>query len=227
MVPGSIQVLELGLSLSRSLFELDNARSPELMAVRDYIRESSEQIIKAIHTAVATIIDKIEQDHLELLVSRSQNLSSLVALNRLDQVMHYSMTLRESVDYAQNRFREGKTHWLGPYLAGNSVLLAALRLCDALSDAELDKFNQVVREARVTVLDYALDELVSKKPLPWVELAEFVDGRSTEVLPDRLKVALTRPDPKPETPPASSSCALLIAAGVSFAGGIAGLAYLL
>jgi hypothetical protein len=220
----TISILELGFTLSRSLLLMERREvSPELLTVRDYIHESTAAIQATINAATQKIIDKIEHDQLELLISRTQNLSSLVKLNRLDQVLHYSMTLRETVDYAQNRHREGKNQWLGPYLAGNSVLLAALRLCDALSFEDLERFDKFVAEARLEVLNQSLPALLESGRLPWVDIAKYVEGRSDEVIPKQIKSALAKVEKNKidaEIKPKADGCAVLLATSAALAGSV-------
>lgn len=165
----------------------------------ELIQNSASRIDTAIGDAVRTIIGKVEQDQLELLLSRTRNLSALIGMRRPDQALQYAWTLRESVDYAHNRLREEKLQWLGPYLAGNSIFLATLQYAGEHHQREVERFEQAVLDAKYRILDRSVPEMVVRgQRIPWPEISAFLRGADTSGLGAVLQL-LAPVSPAPST----------------------------
>jgi DNA polymerase elongation subunit (family B) len=75
----------------------------EAYQLRNLIANSTSSLKEAISIGIDKIIDKIEQDKLEELISRINNIDLLLRIKRHEQLLPYILQLRESVDYAKNR----------------------------------------------------------------------------------------------------------------------------
>jgi hypothetical protein len=190
MDPATLALLEVGFSVAGKLFDFmdaPQAAEPRVRELEAFVSASVQQLDQSIRGGVFTIIEKIERDNLELLISRARNLSNLLDMERTDQALQYAMTVRESVDYARNRLDEGKEHWLGPYLAGNSIYLAALEAAGERHEREVASFGEFLTRTKVQVLDLVAPRILqSGGGLPWLDIAAFLNG-GTEALPALLR----------------------------------------
>jgi len=162
-------------------------------ALRETITESSNSLGKAIENVAEVVIEKLESDKLEELNSRTKNLSFLISTGNDDQVLQYSMMLNESVDYASNRIKEGKLHWIGPWLVGVSVVFSALEVCGG--NGNYNQFKHEIKRGRYMILDAITKQLVYAQDhsLPWMEIERFLNGTSTEILEhEHLKFTIGR-----------------------------------
>jgi hypothetical protein len=196
MDPLSLSLAEAGFSVAGSFLEsLDAGGAPAAPAtgardgLAELIRSSVSRFGAAADEAGRNGFGEEEREGLELLVSRARNLSTIAEMDRPDQALQYAWTLRESVDYASNRLDEGKLSWLGPFLAGSSLFLAALRYAGEPAQEETARLRQAVLDARYRVLDQAVPRLVARaKPIPWPEIAAFLQGAGAEGLRALLQV---------------------------------------
>ncbi|HEU4884344.1 MAG TPA: hypothetical protein VFT45_18960 [Longimicrobium sp.] len=190
MDPVSLTLAEAGFSLAESILESADgggaAAAPAADArgeLAELIRSSVSRFEAAAGDAGRSGFGEEEREPLELLVSRARNLSAITEMDRPDQALQYAWTLRESVDYASNRLDEGKLQWLGPFLAGGSLFLAALRYAGEQAQEETARFRQAVLDARYRILDQAVPRLVSQgKRIPWPEISAFLNATGAEGL---------------------------------------------
>jgi hypothetical protein len=197
MDPATLSLIQVGFSVAGKLFDyLEASATVTASAVvptdgnlPELIQSSVSRFGTAIDDAVRTIIGKVEQDQLELLLSRTRNLSALVGMQRPDQALQYAWTLRESVDYAHNRLNENKLQWVGPYLAGNSIFLATLQYAGEKNDTEVNRFRQLVLQAKYRILDQTVPQLVVQgTSIPWQEISDFLHGTDAGGLTSLLQL---------------------------------------
>ncbi|MCP3136611.1 hypothetical protein [Pyxidicoccus xibeiensis] len=190
MNAATVDLLNLGFELASRVFDIieadreaDSARQVEQTAeMSALIQSSATRLGNAVREAAERVVTKLETDKLEELQSRTRNLSMLVRMKRPGEVLQYTLQLRESVDYAHNRLREGKDLWLGPWLAGHAMVMAALVYSGTFSPEELATFEEEVQQARTRVLELARPWLLASPAVPWEEVAAFVRGESTVLL---------------------------------------------
>ena len=192
MDPATLALIETGFSIAGKFLDrfargssTDSAgeRVQELDA---FIKTSVAELDQSLRVGIAAVIDKIETDNLEFLLSRARNVSALLDVGRFDQALQYAMTLRESVDYARNRLEEEKVHWLGPYLAGSGIYFAAVDAAGARREADLIEFRKHLEEIKVEIVDYVVPQMITTgAKIPWLVIAHFIVG-TTDKLPELL-----------------------------------------
>ena len=129
---------------------------------------------RSLELGINQIIEKIERDKLEELISRIKNLDMLLKLGKTDQLLQYVLHVKESVDYAKNRLAEGKNYWLMPYITGLSLVTATFSYIGNEIPEETENLNQFIAKTKVYILDTVTKELVTTgKPIRW-ELVEDV-----------------------------------------------------
>lgn len=186
MDPATLQMLELGFSIAKDVLEVaaQEAEAREQQrALERVIARSVERLEAGLQAVVGAVVDKLESDKLEELQSRARNLGFLISTGRTDQVLQYAVTLKESVDYAANRIQEGKQRWIGSWLAGHGVFVAALSLCGAATPAIVREYAKVIGKIRLDVLDAIAPELWrAGGRLPWQDIAAFLRGDDSALL---------------------------------------------
>lgn len=183
MDPATLTLIETGFSIAGKFLDRFAGRSSSndtdvrVQELDRFVKTSVAELDQSLRSGIATVIDKIETDNLEFLLSRARNVSALLDSGRYDQALQYAMTLRESVDYARNRLQEEKVHWLGPYLAGSGIYFAAVDAAGAKREADILEFQKHLEEIKIEVLDYVVPEMISTGvKIPWLVIAQFTLG---------------------------------------------------
>lgn len=147
------------------------------------MKEAVEQIASLAKASTDAIISKIESDKLEELQSRIHNLGFLLRLKKTEDAFLYMLTLKESVDYAQNRVSEGKTEWISACIVGRSAIIAALEYCTLEADKEKEELFKICRQAKYQMLDLLVPQILSKNgKVPWDQVENFLAGASCQPL---------------------------------------------
>ena len=178
LVNVGVKVADLTLkALERSETE-KQAHNQELSTL---IGSTSERLGRAISDSTQAIIEKFEADKLEELHSRIKNLSFLLKAGKEDQALHYAMTLNESVDYAENRIKEQKLEWIGPWMAGLSVVTSSYQICGLSPD--IREYGEKIQQARIKLVDYLVRHLVRESiEIPWLQVCNFISGEDDKFL---------------------------------------------
>ncbi len=144
----------------------------KLSKLKDLIESSTISLQEAIEISTRKVIDKLEQDKFEELVSRLNNIILLLKLGNEDQILSYTLLLQESVDYAMNRLRENKKQWFLPYVVGKSIAVTIFTFFDSDTGNRRDEFSLFIRQSKMQILDEMTRRLLqSGKSIPW----ELVD----------------------------------------------------
>lgn len=167
--------------------ETATSKSDTSEKLEQLILQNSENIQRTISYQLSGFIDKLESDKLEELVSRIKGLSFAVKLKKTELIIQYSLTLNESVEYAANRLKEGKKQWLGPFLAGRSMFIAALGYSGAASSEEIAQFESLFSDVRLQLLEDIRPYIFkSGEKINWKSLALFIDGSDMKFIEDIL-----------------------------------------
>lgn len=147
--------------------------------VDDVVRQSTEHLGEITIAARDAVIGKIEADKLEELHSRVQNLGFVIRLNKVNEAFGYLLTVKESVDYAENRLREGKGDWLSAVIIGKTTVVAALAHLQIDSASETAALAELCKRARHELLDQlAQQSFANRQPIPWDRVYAFLQGGS-------------------------------------------------
>jgi hypothetical protein len=160
--------------LTKEIQPLAASNSAEL---ESGFRETAEQMKRAVRESTDKVIDKLESDKLEILISRIGILGDIIRIGDRGEVLRFVWTLRELVDYAGFRLQEGKHQWQGPFLAGKAVIYTALRLCAVDGLSERNELERLCKQAKYDLLDVAIPQMIQQGvKIPWVQIEEFLSG---------------------------------------------------
>ncbi|RQU31912.1 hypothetical protein DF142_33365 [Burkholderia cenocepacia] len=189
-------LLDKGLTLAGeflSFFRDEGARSSEPdMAVAVATSRSNEKLASAVddvakrletavQSIVGNVVDKIERDQLELLTAQAKSVHFAIEFEN-DGMLGPAVTrIMELIAYAKNRIAEGKQEWLGPWLMAESIRIVALRRL-ASSEKAKALVQSEAHAFRLSILDYSGQSLLSKGKVPWMKVAEFVQGTNEDIV---------------------------------------------
>lgn len=189
-------LLDKGLTLAGeflSFFREDgsNTREPDLALAaaasrsNEKLASAVDDVAKRLETAVQSIVgnvvDKIERDQLELLTAQAKSVHFAIEFEN-DGMLGPAVTrIMELIAYAKNRIAEGKQEWLGPWLMAESIRIVALRRL-ASSEKAKALVQSEAHAFRLSILDYSGQSLLSKGKVPWMKVAEFVQGTNEDIV---------------------------------------------
>jgi ribosomal protein L40E len=182
MDPVLLSLIQLGLKVGSDLLALKTQKSKDDYTT--FLKNTSKRVEDLIQSSNQSLIRKIENDKLEQLDSRIRNLSTLISLNKESEALEYAMQLKESVDYARNRLREGKEEWLGAYLTGQSVYVSALLFSKAEVNENdlLNDIKDLLFKTRIQLLNNFKSTLLASENTPWIEIHSFISGDSDALI---------------------------------------------
>lgn len=124
------------------------------------------------------IINKIEKDRMEDLISRIKSLSFSLKIGNQQTILNYLIHVNESVDYAKNRLGEGKKEWLLPFIAGQSVLITTYGLLEHNTSGLNNEMNRILNKLRHEIIDQYVKILVKKnRGIPWMEIHKILTNK--------------------------------------------------
>lgn len=196
LISKALTVAEKGMALFEKSVASEEAHKQDVETLTTLIKGSSNAIIDEVRASAQTVTTKIEQDQLELFAARLNNLKFLLDNGDDVTLRAYMLTARESIDYARNRYREGKLQWLPPFLYGLSVLAATMKCLKLDDSSAMSEVGSLVQEARELALDEAVKALVrSERRIPWRLIQDFWGGKdgAGEKLLDCLPAPAAKP----------------------------------
>lgn len=153
-------------------------QNTEILELRTLITSSTACLQEAIQFEADRIIQKLEQDKMEELMSRLNNLNMLLQLQEREQLFRYVMTVQESVDYAENRYKENKAHWFLPYITGKAMVVATLTYLRKKPVDPAQELQVMIEKTTRQILDEVARTLIhSGKTLPWDIVREVLEGQ--------------------------------------------------
>ncbi|MCA1326296.1 hypothetical protein [Herbaspirillum sp. alder98] len=176
--------------------------------VMDAILDVSTQLDVAVRDIVRQVTEKIERDQWEKLVAQVKGLQTALDFEDEAMIRVAVANISDQIEYAKNRLNEKKTQWMGPWLVAESIRLVALRQI-ASSDKTVKLLDRYTKEFRINILNLGASPLLSSGNVPWLQIADFIEGRNEDVIPliaeaSASKAALSAPR-KPRAVPAAKA----------------------
>ena len=142
----------------------------------------------AVKQSTNKIIEKLEADKQEQLLATIKAARFAMEVGQTGHITNLAPQLMVLIEYAKNRTQEGKFSWLGSWVVGQSVWLMMLEYGEPSIQlkAAIDK---QYRDFRITLLDILGSQLIQSKSSSWVEIASFVNGNGTEIIPKLILTA--------------------------------------
>jgi hypothetical protein len=145
------------------------------------IDDVSQKIDAVAHSIVAGVSEKLEFDQLQKLGSQVKVLKSALEFGKENMIVAALTPLAEQVQYSKLRIVEGKQEWIGPWMIGESIRLAAMQTI-AADDRERAFVSREIINFRVQILDSTGEFLLRSIPSPWMQISDFVEGRNERLL---------------------------------------------
>ncbi|KWI50296.1 hypothetical protein WT72_24300 [Burkholderia pseudomultivorans] len=145
------------------------------------VDDVAKKLDGAVQSIVGNIVNKLERDQLELLAAQVKSVHFALEFENDGMLAPTVVRITELIAYAKNRIAEGKREWLGPWLMGESIRIIALRRL-ASSEKALALVQSEAHAFRLSILDYGGQSLMNQGKVPWVQIAEFVQGANEDVV---------------------------------------------
>jgi hypothetical protein len=198
-IPFNIAVTALKLAASVFTFV---KQSSDQKSVDDHgLIDALDALSKKIDTLPAShgqqLASALEWQQLEKLSSQAKALRLALEFGHETMLAAALVPVSEQVEYSRLRLAEGKFEWLGPWLAGESIRIEALRRL-ANNPRAFDVVQRETANFRMAILKLAGKRLVNSMDDPWFRICSFVEGRDEALLLDIAELDWT--DAAPETP---------------------------
>lgn len=141
------------------------------------IDEVAQQISSVASDAAFRVTQKIESDRLEDLAAQIKGLNLAIQVGNDSMLGSALSAIGLQIEYAKNRLKEGKSDWLGAWMMAESMRLTGLS--KIASPALVEKEAQAFR---IGILNNTQGLLIRGDQTPWVQIAQFVGGKSEALL---------------------------------------------
>lgn len=175
---GKVRELEDHASIASSTVPVYQYDDQKLIAAIDDV---SRRIDDVAQTVVAGVSKKLEFDQLQKLGSQVKVLKGALEFGNENMIITALMPLAEQVEYSKLRIAEGKREWIGPWMIGESIRLAAMQVLVADEKKRAFVAREIVN-FRVNILDHTGNFLMQSVPSPWLLISDFIEGRNENLL---------------------------------------------
>lgn len=169
-------------TLARQDFATPQIAPFDTVDIERQILSATRDIKAAIKASANVIIEKLESDKHEELISRIQNVALAIRINDKTEILRSLMDMRISIGYAENRTREGKDQWQPALIMGKAAEFAALNVCLVDAANEKAELHEILKQAKYGFLDVVVPNLLANQgKIDWDRLAGFVNSRNRGV----------------------------------------------
>ena len=171
MIPqviGAFELLNYGMTVFKMLNNEGQSETVSSHEIQSLLASSTENLREVITAESDRLIEKLERDQMEVLASRLKNLEMLLRMQDKDRLFNYLLTTQESVDYARNRYLEGKQEWFTPYLIGRSVILASFSFLGNVDPTSVSALQSELKQEIHKLLNEMTTVFVEHRiEIPW------------------------------------------------------------
>jgi hypothetical protein len=175
-----LQVLSKSFSLYKSYIAL--SQSQESISYRS-LEHFCSKLEKVSDAQSQKIIDKLESDKFEELVSRYINLQKLIKMQVNQSVLWTAiLPLQESLAYARNRIKEEKLQWFHIYMAGTMLLYRVYRFLEEETLFLESEIEESWEQARFSILKALISSSIERKvEVPWDKVRMILSSNIDDI----------------------------------------------
>lgn len=184
-MPITFNLIEQAIDLAARVFitirDVNNSTSSSESHLVSMIVEVSKKIDSVANHIGAKVAHQLEKQQLEKLSSLAKVVKLALEIDNAAMLGTAVASISEQIEYSRLRLGEGKHEWFGPWMIAEAVRIEALRIMAgnprALAAVERETLN-----FRINILNHVGIFLIAAIDNPWVQIADFVDGRNEEAL---------------------------------------------
>lgn len=150
-------------------------------ALVSMIEEVSKKIDSVANHLGAEVAHQLEKQQLEKLSAQAKVVKLALEIDNAAMLGTAVATISEQIEYSRLRLGEGKREWFGPWMIAESVRIEALRIM-ASNPRAVAAVERETQNFRISILDHVGQFLIGSIENPWVQIADFVEGRNEQVL---------------------------------------------
>lgn len=157
---------------------VQQAAAENRIHIESLIQQTVQHLELLIAQSTNVIVDKLESDKLEELQARIKNVSIAIRLGKVTEVLPYVFELNGLADYASNRVKEGKLHWLSVCIMSKTMFVAAMEHSSNKIEFELrEELQAICNQAKYQILDILVPQIVaSNGKVPWDQISTFLSS---------------------------------------------------
>ncbi|MCY0966079.1 hypothetical protein [Parathalassolituus penaei] len=171
---------------NQKIANLIEANKTEML---DAIGKHQITLQQTIEKAKSEILQKIEADKLEMLLSKIKKAKLALEMKDVKSFMLIAYELFDYTEYAWKRIHEEKHNWIGPWMVGESVRLSLL-----MYSIQEDNYEIVLREYsdfRINILNVVGRKIIEEsEPIAWEKISSFIEGKNEDILDDVLSASV-------------------------------------
>jgi hypothetical protein len=181
----TFNLIEKAVDLATRVFvtvrESTSSASADDSHLVSMIDEVSKKIDSVAHHIGAQLAYQLEKQQLEKLSAQAKVVKLALEIDNAPMLGAAVASISEQIEYSRLRLGEGKLEWFGPWMIAEAVRIEALRFmagnARALAAVERETLN-----FRINILNHSGAHLIGAIDNPWIQIADFVDGRNEQVL---------------------------------------------
>jgi hypothetical protein len=154
------------------------ADDSHLVSMIDEVSKKIDSVANHIGPQVAY---QLEKQQLEKLSAQAKVVKLALEIDNAAMLGTAVASISEQIEYSRVRLGEGKLEWFGPWMIAEAVRIEALRIM-ASNPRALAAVERETLNFRINILDHTGAYLIGSVDNPWVQIADFVDGRNEQVL---------------------------------------------
>ena len=181
----TFNLIEKAIDLATRVFvtvrDVNNSASSNESHLVSMIDEVSKKIDSVATHIGAEVAHQLEKQQLEKLSSQAKVVKLALEIDNAAMLGTAVASISEQIEYSRLRLSEGKHEWFGPWMIAEAVRIEALRIM-AANPRALAAVERETLNFRINILNHVGVFLITSMDNPWVQIADFVDGRNEDVL---------------------------------------------
>lgn len=181
----TFNLIEKAVDLATWVFvtvrDANNSASSGESHLVSMIDEVSKKIDSVANHIGAQVAHQLEKQQLEKLSAQAKVVKLALEIDNAAMLGTAVASISEQIEYSRLRLGEGKDEWFGPWMIAEAVRIEALRIM-ATNPRAVAAVERETLHFRINILNHAGKFLIGSIDNPWVQIADFVDGRNEQVL---------------------------------------------
>jgi hypothetical protein len=160
------------------------AESTHLVSLIDDV---SKRIDSVASDFAANVASQMERQQLEKLSAQAKVVKLALEIGNDSMLGSAVASISEQIEYSRMRLAENKHEWFGPWMIAEAVRIEALRIM-ANNPRGIAVVERETVNFRINILNHVGALLIGATENPWVQIADFVEGRNENVLQSLAQV---------------------------------------
>jgi len=154
------------------------AATPHLASLIDDVSRRIDSVASDFAGEVAS---QMERQQLEKLSAQAKVVKLALEIGNDSMLGSAVASISEQIEYSRLRLAENKHAWFAPWMIAESIRIEALRIM-ANNPRGVAVVERETVAFRINILNHVGKLVIGATENPWVQIADFVEGRNENVL---------------------------------------------